>query len=300
MNMQIDDILVRRLVATQIPQWKNFPVKPVAIDGWDNRTFHLGKQMLVRMPSAAGYAIQVEKEHRWLPILAPLLPLLIPVPLMIGRPAHGYPWKWSVYRWLEGDTAFSSHIANLCNFATTLARFLIALQRIDPTGGPLPGPHSFYRGGKLTTYDAETRQAITILKDKIDTDTATAVWEAALETTWHNSPVWIHGDISTGNLLVQEGRLNSVIDFGMLTVGDPACDLAITWTLFQGKSREIFRTMLPLDTGTWARGRAWALWKALIVAADLTKTNAVETAQPWRVIDEILADHRSIIPPSSQ
>jgi aminoglycoside phosphotransferase (APT) family kinase protein len=248
--------------------------------------------MLVRMPSAADYAVQVEREHRWLPRLAPLLPLPIPVPLAIGKPADGCPWEWSIYRWLEGDTADPERIADLRDFATSLAQFLIALQRIDPTGGPPPGPDNFHRGGPPTIYDAETRQAIAALGGRIDVDTATEVWEAALATTWHGSPVWIHGDISAGNLLVQGGRLSSVIDFGQLGVGDPACDLSIAWTLFGGESRELFRAMLPLDADTWARGRGWTLWKALIVAAGLTNTNAVEAAQPWRIIAEVLVDHR--------
>ena len=289
---KIDAALVRRLVAGQFPQWKDLPIRPVALSGWDNRTFHLGEDMLVRMPSAADYAAQVEKEHKWLPRLAPFLPLPIPLPLAMGEPADGYPWRWSIYRWLMGDTAASAHISDLCEFAAGLAQFLIALQQIDPTGGPLPGPHSFYRGGALTTYDAETREAIAALKGKIDVDAAAEVWETAFATTWHGAPVWVHGDVSAGNLLVQEGRLCAVIDFGQLTVGDPACDLAIAWTLFKGESREVFHTMLPLDAGTWARGRAWTLWKALIIAAGLTDTNAVEGGQCWRIIDEVLTDHR--------
>jgi aminoglycoside phosphotransferase (APT) family kinase protein len=291
-QLVIDDTLVRRLVTTQFPQWADLSVRPVALGGWDNRTFHLGEHMLVRMPSAADYAVQVEREHRWLPRLAPLLPLPIPAPLAIGEPADGYPWGWSIYRWLEGDTAAPERIADLRDFAASLAQFLIALQRIDPTGGPPPGPNNFHRGGPLTTYDAETRQAIAALEGRIDVAAATEVWEAALATTWHGSPVWIHGDVSAGNLLVQGGRLSSVIDFGQLGVGDPACDLSIAWTLFGGESRKIFRAMLPLDADTWARGRGWTLWKALIVAAGLTNTNAVEAAQPWRIIAEVLVDHR--------
>lgn len=288
----IDETLVRRLVSTQFPQWKHLPVRPVAVSGWDNRTFHLGEHMLVRMPSAADYAIQVDKEHRWLPKLAPLLPLPIPVPLAIGEPADDYPWKWSIYKWLEGDNAESAQIADLRDFAASLAQFLIALQRIDPTDGPLPGLHNFYRGGSLMTYDTETRQAIATLKGQIDADAAIEVWETALATAWHGAPVWVHGDVSAGNLLVQEGRLSAVIDFGLLTVGDPACDLVIAWTLFADESREVFREMLPLDVGTWARGRAWALWKALIVVAGFTDTNAVKVAQSWRIINAVLADHK--------
>jgi len=289
----IDDTLVRRMVAAQFPQWADLPVRSAEVGGRDNKTFRLGEHMIVRLPSAADYSAQVEKEHRWLPKLAPLLPLPIPTPLAMGEPASGYPWRWSIYRRIEGDTAAPERIADLSDLAASLAQFLIALQRIDPTDGPRPGPHNFWRGGSLTTYDAETRQAIALLKGKVNTKAATEVWERALKTTWNRPPVWLHGDVSAGNLLVKGGRLSAVIDFGMLGVGDPACDLSIGWTLFSGESRKAFRAMLPLDAGTWARGRAWTLWKVLIVAAGLTETNAVEAARPWRVIDEVL-EGRSI------
>jgi len=284
----IDDLLVRHLVSAQFPQWAHLPVKAVAMGGSDNRSFRLGEEMVVRLPSAAAYAAQVEKEHRWLPRLAPFLPLQIPTPLAVGEPASGYPWKWSIYRWIEGESAASEVVTDSNDFAASVAGFLVALQRIDTTGGPSPGPHNFYRGGSLTTYDAEVREAIGILQGRIDAKAATAIWEAALRTAWDHSPVWIHGDISVGNLLSQDGELRAVIDFGMLGVGDPACDLSIAWTLFRGRSREVFRAMLPLDSGTWIRGRAWTLWKALIVEAGLSRTNAIEWAQSRHVIDEVL------------
>lgn len=287
----IDVHLVHRLIAKQFPQWKDLPIKPVGNQGWDNRTFHLGKHMLVRMPSGTDYALQVEKEQQWLPKLAPLLPLPIPIPLAIGLPDNEYPWKWSINVFLPGNIASNALITNLSEFAKSLGQFLTALQHIDATGGPVAGPHSFFRGGPLTTYDAETRQALSILKNKIDVNTATEIWEAALATSWQGAPIWVHGDISTGNLLVQDGRLSAVIDFGQLAIGDPACDLAIAWTLFKDESREIFRSMLPFDTGTWARGRAWTLWKFLIVAAGLTDWNAMEASEPWRIIDEVLTEH---------
>src|ERR671910_1438175 len=246
-EVDINVSLVNRLVATQFPQWADLPIKPVEFDGWDNRTFHLGAHMTVRLPSAAAYALQVEKEYRWLPILAPLLPLPVPVPLAKGAPANGYPWQWSVYRWLESETATAERIADLRQFATELADFLTALQRIDSAGGPPPGRHNFFRGGPLTVYDAETRQAIAALDGKIDTDAASAMWEAALEATWHGSPVWFHGDISWGNLLVKEGRLSAVIDFGTSGVGDPACDLVIAWTYLDAPARRAFRRAVDLD-----------------------------------------------------
>lgn len=290
-TVEIDVPLVRRLICTQFPEWADLPIKPVENGGWDNRTFHLGEEMTVRLPSHAAYSLQVEKEQYWLPRLAPHLPLPIPVPLALGKPAEGYPWHWSVYRWLEGETATIERIADLRQFATTLAQFLFALQQADATGGPPPEAHNFYRGGPLTVYDGETRRAIAALDGEIDTDAATAVWEAALATAWDGEPVWFHGDIAVGNLLVERGQLSAVIDFGTSGVGDPACDLAIAWTLFEGESRETFRAALPLDDATWARGRGWTLWKALIAYAGLAGTNPPEARTSELVIAEVLADH---------
>lgn len=295
MTIRRDDIdvaLVRRLVGAQFPQWADLPIKPVEFAGWDNKTFHLGADMSVRLPSAQGYVAQVEKEHRWLPQLAPLLPLPIPVPLAIGVPGQGYPWPWSIYRWLDGAVATSETIADLREFATTLAQFLTALQRIDPTGGPPAGPHSFYRGGPLTVLDDDTRRAIAALDGRIDVATANAVWEAALSATWPGPPVWVHGDVAVGNLLVKEGRLSAVIDFGCSAVGDPACDLVITWTLLSGASRAAFYAGVPVDGAAWARGRGWALWKGLITLAKHLPTNPLKAEEARRVIEEVLADHQ--------
>ena len=294
-TVDINISLVEQLVAAQFPQWADLPVKPVAFDGVDNRTFHLGEDMSVRLPSAEGYAAQVEKEHRWLPTLAPLLPLPIPAPLAMGVPADGYPWHWSIYRWLEGENAAIEHIADLRQFAITLAQFLVALQQIDPAGGPPPGPHNFFRGGSLTIYDADTRQSVANLDGEIDADAVTAVWEAALKASWRGSPVWLHGDVSAANLLVKRGRLSAVIDFGCSGVGDPACDLTIAWTLLAGESREAFRAAVPVDGATWARGRGWALWKALITLVEHIHTNPLEAGKARRVIDQVLADHKHTI-----
>ncbi len=290
-KVDINVSLVGRLVAAQFPQWADLPITPVEFDGWDNRTFRLGEDMAVRLPSAEAYTGQVEKEHRWLPRLAPLLPLPIPVLLAMGVPADGFPWHWSVYRWLEGENATIERIDDLHRFATTLARFLAALQQIDPAGGPPPGPHNFFRGGPLAIYDTETRDAIAALHSKIDSDAVTVVWEEALKATWHGTPVWLHGDLNAANLLVRRGRLSAVIDFGCSGVGDPACDLTIAWTLFSGESREAFCAALPVDGATWARGRGWALWKGLITLAEHVDTNPLEAGKARRAINEVLADH---------
>jgi aminoglycoside phosphotransferase (APT) family kinase protein len=287
---EINAVLVSQLIASQFPQWAHLPIKPVALSGWDNRTFHLGPRMGVRLPSAEGYVAQVAKEHRSLPRLAPLLPLPIPVPLAKGNPGHGYPWPWSVYRWLEGENASLERIADLPEFAISLAGFLQALQRIDAIDGPPPGAHNFFRGGPLTTYDAETRATIEKLAEEVDSDAVSEIWEAALETTWQGTPVWVHGDVASGNLLVNNGRLCAVIDFGCSGVGDPACDLVMAWTFFSGESREAFRASLGLDRATWARARGWALWKALITLAEHIDTRPEKSAEARRVIHEILAD----------
>lgn len=291
-KIHIDVTLVRQLIDTQFTQWKNLPIKSVESSGWDNRTFHLGKHMTVRLPSAADYSLQVEKEHFWLPKLAPLLPLPIPTPLAMGKPGGGYPWHWSIYSWLDGNTTSVDCITDLPKFATDLAQFLVALQQCDATGGPVAGPHSFYRGGALSTYDAEVRQAITILGGKIDTDAITEVWNTALASTCGSPPVWVHGDIAVGNLLVAKGQLSAIIDFGQLCIGDPACDLAIAWTFLKGKSRDAFRSGMKLDNATWARGRGWTLWKALIVYAGLPGTNSLEIERSRQIIEEVLADHK--------
>jgi aminoglycoside phosphotransferase (APT) family kinase protein len=263
-RLRIDADLVRRLVAGQFPQWAHLPVRPVTHQGWDNQTFRLGPDMSVRLPSAEAYTLAIEKEHRWLPVLAPRLPLPVPVPLAKGEPDAGYPYPWSVYRWLDGTPARRDTIGDLTEFAVSVARFLTALQRIDPTGGPGPGQHCWYRGGPLATYDGETRRAIEQLDGRVPGDLATEIWATALGSSWDRPPVWFHGDIAWGNLLVRDGALAAVIDFGTSGVGDPACDTVLAWTLLSGESRAAFRAELGVDEATWARGRGWALWKALI------------------------------------
>ncbi|MBP6547056.1 MAG: aminoglycoside phosphotransferase family protein [Phenylobacterium sp.] len=290
-RIPFDADLVRRLVASQFPQWAHLPVSPVAFGGKNNTTFHLGDQLSVRLPSARAYVAQVEKEQAWLPRLAPHLPLPIPEPVGLGAPGEGYPWPWSVYRWIEGETAALERIADLPQFARDLAGFLSALQALDVTDGPIAGQHNFFRGGPLATYDDQTRKAIADLGHSIDGATALAIWERALAAEWTNPPVWLHGDVAAGNLLVKDGRLGAVIDFGILGVGDPACDLAIAWTLLQGQARTAFREALPMDEGTWARGRGWTIWKALIVAAGLPGSDEAEQTKSRAIIADLVGEH---------
>jgi aminoglycoside phosphotransferase (APT) family kinase protein len=287
----IDVSLARRLVDSQFPQWSDLPITAVEFDGWDNRTFRLGSEFTVRLPTGDWYAQQVDKEQRWLPVLAPQLPLPIPSPVARGRPDFGFPYEWSVYRWLDGDLASKVRIGDLTGFATTLAGFLNVLGRVDATGGPGPGQHNFFRGGPLATYEDEALTAIDTLGDEVPRDDVMRVWADAMATSWEREPVWFHGDVATGNLLVRDGRLAAVLDFGTSGVGDPACDTVIAWTFLSGPSRYRFRAELDVDSGTWARGRGWGLWKALITLVGHLERGAPEAALARRDIEQILADY---------
>ncbi|GAA4251187.1 aminoglycoside phosphotransferase family protein [Dactylosporangium darangshiense] len=286
----IDAMLVRRLIATQFPQWSGLPVTPVEIDGWDNRTYRLGEDMTVRLPTAAGYVPAVAKENEWLPRLAPALPVAVPPILGMGAPGEGYPFPWSVRGWLHGETADRGRIDDMSQFAVSVAGFIRALQQCDTAGAPPAGEHSFYRGTSPAHYDQETRRCLTALADRVDVPRSTAIWDAALNAEWYGAPVWFHGDIASGNLLVADGQLTAVLDFGTSGIGDPACDLVIAWTMFTGASRQAFRDSVDHDEATWARARGWALWKALLVLAETIDTNPERAAATQRVINEILAE----------
>jgi aminoglycoside phosphotransferase (APT) family kinase protein len=289
-EIDTDTLLVRRLLMAQLPQWTDLPIRPVQSAGTDNALYRLGDEMVVRLPRIHWAVEQIEKERQWLPRLAPHLPLALPVQLALGESGEGYPWQWSVYRWLAGENLTIENIAEPNQAAIDLAQFIIALQQIGTTGGPPPGS----RGKPLATRDSYTREAIASLQDVFDAEAMTAVWDAALRAPeWGRTPVWFHGDMLPGNLLFERGRLSAVIDFGALGVGDPACDLMIAWNLFSGESRNVFRTTLAVDDATWTRGRGWALSQALIFIPYYWNTNSVGVGYARRAIEEVLADHRA-------
>jgi aminoglycoside phosphotransferase (APT) family kinase protein len=291
-EVDTDVSLVRRLVASQFPQWAELPIERVLPAGTDNAIYRLGTDMAVRLPRIQRATAALDKEVRWLPRLAPLLPLAVPVPLANGAPAEGYPWEWSILTWLQGEPATVERIADLRQAATDLADFVAALQRVDPADGPPPGEHNVFRGEPLAARDAATRAAISSLGDAIDVAEVTAVWEAALRAPeWPSPPVWIHGDLDSRNLLVEQGRLRGVIDFGCLGVGDPACEVMVAWKLLSEETRGVFRAALSVDDATWARGRGWALSQALGALSYYTlETNAVLVREARRWLAEVLAD----------
>lgn len=293
-RLTVDVETVCHLVAGQFPQWSQRLITPVSNPGWDNLTFHLGDDMLVRLPSAAEYALAVEKEHRWLPELGDQLPIPIPVPLGLGRPGAGYPFHWSVYGWLPGEAAGRVPNFDTLGVAEDVARFLEALQRVDATGGPEPGIHNWFRGTTLRTYDSTARTALGELDGHIDVGLAAAAWDDALAARWDGVDVWFHGDLAPGNLLLDRGRLAAVIDFGTCGVGDPSCDFAIAWTLLSGPGRQLLRQRLHIEDSTWARGRGWALWKSLRHLANaLEDHDETSEAEARLVIDAILEDYRA-------
>ena len=265
MDITVD--LAKKLIFEQFPQWSHLEINAVKNSGHDNRTFHLGDDLTIRLPSGKEYEPQIQKEAKWLPVLAQHLSLPITAPVAKGKPTPEYPLAWSINRWLVGETVTHTNV-DLQKFAIELARFLKELEAINAENGPQAGAHNFYRGGDLAVYIEEFEQALTQLPAGPQRNHYQDIWTTALATKWEKKPVWVHGDIAVGNLLVNDGHLSGVIDFGILGTGDPACDLVMAWTFFDSKSRKAFKEEMGLDDTTWQRGKAWALWKALITPDD--------------------------------
>lgn len=281
----IDESLVRRLIASQFPDWAGLPVAPVVPVGTSNAMYRLGEDLVVRLPRTAGAADDVEKEQRWLPRLAPSLPVPVPVPLGKGAPAEGYPWHWSVFRWLDGANPVLGEAVEPGLLAADLADFVTALHLIDPADGP-----PSFRSEPLAARDASTRAALAELHTAVDTGAALVVWEAALRASAPTGPaVWIHSDLQPGNLLLADGRLSAVIDFGCMGLGDAAVDLIAAWYLLPAHARGIFRTALGADDAAWARGRGWALSTALGELRYYRHSNPAMAAIARHVIREVLA-----------
>lgn len=286
-EIETDAALVRRLLAGQFPQWAELPIDPVESYGTDHDIYRLGDHLSARLPRIEWATRQAAKEAQWLPKLAPHVPLAVPVQLAMGRPAEGYPYDWSVYEWLPGENA-NGTIHDLEQAAVDLAAFVTALRRVDTTGAH-PRP-SGSRGGPLAELDEQVRRSIAQLGDRIDGDAALRSWEESLAApAWDGEEVWVHGDLLPGNLLVVDGRLSAIIDFGGLNVGDPACDLQPAWNVFAGDSRERFRSELEVDAASWLRGRGWALYQAVSALAYYWDTNPGMIRQASHAVAQVLA-----------
>lgn len=289
-------VLVRRLLAAQFPQWADLPLASVPSAGTDNALYRLGEELVVRMPRILWAAGFVAEEWRWLPRLAPRLPLAISAPLALGEPGEGYPWQWAVYRWLPGADATQTPVADPNQLARDLAEFILALQRIETTGWPAPAPQLAGRAEPLATRDAETRACIAALEslglhDAATSAAITAIWDAALaEPPYSGPPTWVHSDLSPLNFIVRDGHLSAIIDWGALGLGEPACDLIPAWSAFSTEARGVFRASLEVDDATWARGRGLALSIALIALPYYHVTNPALANLARHAIAEILSE----------
>lgn len=286
----VDDDLVRRLIAAQFPQWAGLAVRRWPSGGTVNAMYRLGDDMVVRLPLVQGGAGDVLMEREWLPRLAPRLPARIPEVLGAGEPAHGYQWPWSVYRWLAGEHPEAGALTEPVLLAGDLAAFVAAMRSIT-----LPDAPKAHRGGPVASLDAATRAAIRELRgipeEGVDCAAVAAVWEQALQAPgWDGPPVWLHADLMPGNLLIDGGRLASVIDFGCVGAGDPACDLFPAWNLLPADAREVFREALAVDDATWIRGRGRTLSQALIALPYYRRTNPAMARNARHVIRAVLGE----------
>jgi aminoglycoside phosphotransferase (APT) family kinase protein len=255
---ETDVALVRRLLAGQFPYWADWPLEPVAASGTVNALYRLGDELVVRVPrNRPELWIELDHELHWLPRLAPLLPVAVPVPVARGCPTEEYPHVWGVFEWLPGTNPTPGDVPE--SLAEELAHFVLAVHAIEFEGGP-----ASRRASGLAAGDEFTRANLKALEGELDTPTAERLWDEALELPpWPHEPVWIHGDLMPGNLLLEDGHLSAVIDWGGAGMGDPAVDLMVAWNTLPRSARSVFREAVDVDDETWLRGRGWALWTAL-------------------------------------
>jgi aminoglycoside phosphotransferase (APT) family kinase protein len=296
-ELSIDIDLVRILLRTQFPHWSDLPLEQIHHTGTDNAIFRLGPDLMVRLPRIHWSVQQIEKECTWLPRLAPHLPFAIQSPLAMGRPDDTYPWHWSINRWYDGDNATLDRIKGRAQMARDLAHFLRALQSIDTTGAPGPGAHNVWRGQPLRHRDKTVHEALAASEHLIDTAPIRILWEKDSTAPEHDGPpVWIHGDLTSGNILAKDGRITAVSDFGCLAAGDPAGDLIVAWNLFDAEMRGIFRGELGLaaDDPRWKRGRAWALVAAITALPYYDARNPPLAAAARQTLAAVVADTKYV------
>jgi aminoglycoside phosphotransferase (APT) family kinase protein len=288
-EVDIDAQLVGQLVAEQFPRWADLSISVVRSTGTVNAIYRLGDQLCVRLPRLASWAGTLDKERHWLPKLAPHLSLRVPEPVAEGHPGGSYPFSWAIYRWIDGQVYVDELVDDEHQAAMDLAQFITELRHIDPVvGAP--------RGGRmpLGELDTLTRSRIESASDVIDADAAIAAWEYALTASaWDGPPVWIHADLLRSNVLVNEGRLAAVIDFGSAGMGDPAADVIAAWSIFSAAGRGTFRRALDVDDSTWSRARGFALHQAAMAIPYYLETNPGFVALAKRTLEEILSDAKT-------
>jgi aminoglycoside phosphotransferase (APT) family kinase protein len=284
-EVDTDAELVRRLLASQHPRWAELSIERVVSAGTDNAMYRLGDRLAVRLPRI-GWAVDfVAKEQTWLPVLAPHLPLAVPLPVAAGEPEEAFPYPWGVVKWLPGGLATADRLDDPVQTALDLAGFVRALRTIDPTAGPR---HD--RGLPVRRGDAMVRVGIAGLRGEVDAAAVTEAWSRVLAAPDHEGPpVWFHGDLSYLNLLAQHGRLTAVIDWGTCGVGDPAIDTIVAWGPFPSDARQAYRDALGVDDAAWERGKGWGLTGVFGIPY-YRDTNPVLVANAIRAIEAVLAD----------
>jgi aminoglycoside phosphotransferase (APT) family kinase protein/RimJ/RimL family protein N-acetyltransferase len=287
-RMHVDEVhtdseLVRRLLRAQHPQWADLPIRRVPSAGTDNAMYRLGDELVARLPRIDWAVGNVAKEQRWLPFLAPQLPLAVPVPIAHGEPTKEFPYPWGVARWLPGELATLDRLDDPAQAARDLAAFVRALRAVDPSDGP-----RHKRGGSLRQADRLVRDGITTAGDDVDAAALLRVWQAAVDAPEHDGPpAWFHGDLAYLNLLAADGQVSGVIDWGTCGVGDPAIDMIVAWSLLPAGARDVYREELAVGDAEWARGKGWVVTGVFGIPY-YRYTNPILVADKLRAIDAVL------------
>lgn len=289
-EINISSELIKNLLLKQFPKWADLPLQIIQPEGTDNAMYKLGNDKLVRLPRTRRASLNIEKEIIWLPKLSPKLTLSIPKIIGKGIPDIAYPFPWLVCEWLEGINPSKEGMIDDYIAANDLGAFVKAMQQIQTDNGP-----KCRRGRPLSTCDKEVKQSIPLLKELYDVKLLSELWEFSSKAPhWKQGPVWIHGDLHAGNLLVKEKKLVGVIDFGLAGIGDPACDMMVAWTLLKAESRKIFRSIVQPNDDTWHRGRGWALFLGIVGYTYYCSTNPIFASIAKRSLDEVLNEHKAI------
>ena len=290
-QVEIDESLARALVASQFPRWASLPITHVRSGGTENVVFRLGDDLALRMPMTRGAVGGLLKEVRWLPVVAPHVSLAVPEVVAVGEPDEGYPFPWAVVRWLEGQDALAARVDSADRLAQDLGAFVQELQSIDMTDAPAPGSEGFVRGVPIAQREEHFRSAVAECDGLVDVERVTAIWDDALAAPlWDGPPVWLHADLIPGNLLVREGRLAGILDFGAMATGDPAYDLTPAWHVLEGAARARFLALTGADDATVRRARGLVVSGGVIAWPYYLHTNPAMVAIARRGIEAVLAD----------
>ncbi|WP_162801681.1 aminoglycoside phosphotransferase family protein [Candidatus Chromulinivorax destructor] len=293
MKIIIHELTAQQLIKDQFPEFQHFDIRPAQTQGHNTRTFRLGNNLLLHLPSVSLSASNITKEQAWLPKIAEHISIPISKQIALGKPTKYYPFHWAIYEWISGESADNLHQndLNLSDIAVSLAQFLKELESVHTLHAPVPGLHNFHRGGSLRIYHKQTMDALQKLSNFIDIQPYEILWNEALHSNYQGQPVWIHGDMSAENLLIENKKLKAVVGFSSIAQGDPAYDLTIAWTFFDAQSRKIFRSNLSFDDCTWVRAQALAMCKSLITLAYMQDLQSPAAIDHFNILQAVIDDH---------